>query len=165
MPKESQKPLLDVIASQLSRLPPWLMLFVTSREEPQIKRALSSFKPKELRADEAKNRADVEVYLRTIARQHISPAGAHGFVQGHLRQERRKVSAEDGYEKLIEEPEERNDNLVHVSDDLDTVHKKQAHEAQEKLELLIADKWEADPKKETLRHPVQGTARSGDRVC
>jgi hypothetical protein len=44
---------------------------VTSREEPQIKRALSSFKPKELRADEAKNRADVEVYLRTIARQHI----------------------------------------------------------------------------------------------
>ena len=89
MPKESQKPLLDVIASQLSRLPPWLMLFVTSREEPQIKRALS-FKPKELRADEAKNRADVEVYLRTIARQHISPAGAHGFVQGHLRQVRRK---------------------------------------------------------------------------
>jgi len=35
MPKELQKPLLDVIASQLSRLPPWLMLFVTSREEPQ----------------------------------------------------------------------------------------------------------------------------------
>jgi len=29
------------------------MLFVRSREEPQIKRALS-FKPKELRADEAK---------------------------------------------------------------------------------------------------------------
>ena len=71
LPKESQKPLLAVIASQLSRLPPWLKLFVTSREEPQIKRALSSFKPKELRADEAKNRADVEVYLRTIARQHI----------------------------------------------------------------------------------------------
>ena len=66
-----------------------------------------------------------------------------------------RVSAEDGYEKLIAEPEKqkRNDNLVHVSDDLITVHKKQAHEAQEK--------WEADPKKETLRHPVQGTARSG----
>jgi hypothetical protein len=77
---------------------------------------------------------------------------------------RRKVSAEDGYEKLIEEPEKRNDNLVQVSDDLDTVHKKQAHEAQEKLELLIADKWEADPKKETLRNPVQGTAKGG-RVC
>jgi hypothetical protein len=58
LPKESQKPLLAVIASQFSQLPPWLKLFVTSREEPQITRAFSSFKPKELRADEVKNRAD-----------------------------------------------------------------------------------------------------------
>ena len=72
LPKESQKPLPAVIASQLSRLPSWLKLFVTSRAaEPQITRALSSFIPKELLAYEAKNRADVEVYLRTIARQHI----------------------------------------------------------------------------------------------
>ncbi|KOO23986.1 tpr repeat-containing protein [Chrysochromulina tobinii] len=54
------KPLLAVIASQLSRLPSWLKLFVTSRAEPQITRALSSFIPKELLAYEAKNRADVE---------------------------------------------------------------------------------------------------------
>ena len=60
---------------------------------------------------------------------------------------RENVSAEDGYEKLIAEPEKRNDNLVQVSDDLDTVHVKQAPEAQKKLELLIADKWEADPLK------------------
>ena len=73
---------------------------------------------------------------------------------------RENVSAGDGYEKLIAEPEKRNDNLVQVSDDLDTVHVKQAPEAQKKLELLIADKWEADPKKETLRHPVQETARA-----
>ena len=39
----------------------WLRLFVTSREEPQIKAALEEFEPKELRADEANNRADVEV--------------------------------------------------------------------------------------------------------
>jgi hypothetical protein len=44
---------------------------VTSRAEPQITRALSSFIPKELLAYEAKNRADVEVYLRTIARRYI----------------------------------------------------------------------------------------------
>jgi hypothetical protein len=161
LPKESQKPLLDVIASQLSRLPPWLKLFVTSREEPQIKRALSSFKPKELRADEAKNRADVEVYLRTIARQHIKGEASIADIEADVKRTygidmkgklavlqapmdlskaiyakvRKKVSAEDGYEKLIAEPEKRNDNLVQVSDDLDTVHKKQAPEAQEKLEL------------------------------
>ena len=61
LPKQGQKPLLSVIAAQLSTLPKWLRLFVTSREEPQIKVALARFKPKELRADEAKNRADVQV--------------------------------------------------------------------------------------------------------
>ena len=61
LPKQGQKPLLSVITAQLSTLPPWLRLFVTSREEPQIKAALAKFKRKELRADEAKNRADVEV--------------------------------------------------------------------------------------------------------
>ena len=61
LPKQGQKPLLSVITAQLSTLPKWLRLFVTSREEPQIKAALAKFKPKELRADEAKNRADVEV--------------------------------------------------------------------------------------------------------
>ena len=63
LPKQGQKPLLSVITAQLSTLPKWLRLFVTSREEPQIKVALARFKPKELRADEAKNRADVEVRL------------------------------------------------------------------------------------------------------
>ena len=61
LPKQGQKPLLNVIAAQLSTLPKWLRLFVTSREEPQIKAALEEFEPKELRADEANNRADVEV--------------------------------------------------------------------------------------------------------
>lgn len=61
LPKEHQKLLLDLIAGQLFRLPKWLCMFVTSREEPQIKKALSKFKPRELRADEAKNKADVEV--------------------------------------------------------------------------------------------------------
>ena len=186
LPKESQKPLLAVIASQLSRLPPWLKLFVTSREEPQIRRVLSSFTPKELRADEAKNRADVEVYLRTIARQHIKGEASIADIEADVKRTygidmkgklavlqkpmemskaiyakvREKVSAEEGYKKLIAVPEKRNADLVQVSDDLHTVHVKQAPEAQEKLELLIADKWEADPNKATLRHPVQGTARA-----
>ena len=63
--------LLAVIAGQFSQLPAWLKLFVTSREEPQIKQALDRFSPTELRADEAKNKADVEIFLRTIARKHV----------------------------------------------------------------------------------------------
>ena len=186
LPKESQKPLLDVIASQLSQLPSWLKLFVTSREEPQIRRALSRFTPKELRADEAKNRADVEVYLRTIARKYIKGEASISDIEADVKRKygidmkgklavlqkpmemskaiyakvREKVSAEEGYKKLINVSEKRNADLVQVSDDLHTVHKEQAPKAQEKLELLIADKWEADPNKATLRHPVQGTAKA-----
>ena len=64
---------------------------------------------------------------------------------------REKVSLEDGYEKLIAVPEKRDADIVQVSDDLNTVHVKQAPEAQKKLEFLIADEWEAVPKKERLR--------------
>ena len=71
IPKADQPRLLGVIANELSKLPPWLRVFTTSREEPQIKRALSAFKPRELRADETKNRVDVEVFLRQIAAKHV----------------------------------------------------------------------------------------------
>ncbi len=87
LPKESQKSLLAVVAGQLSQLPPWLKLFVTSREEPQITTALAKFKPKELRVDEAKNRADVEVFLRTIARQHVKGQLSMGDVEAAANQD------------------------------------------------------------------------------
>ena len=71
IPKEGQKPLLKLIAEQLSQLPDWLRIFVTSRDEPLIKKELAKFEPKELRADEAKTRADVEIKLRTMARKYV----------------------------------------------------------------------------------------------
>ena len=45
--------LLDLISNYLSRLPLWLRLFVTSREDHDVMRALSKYKPKELRVDGA----------------------------------------------------------------------------------------------------------------
>ena len=63
-----QKPLLDLICKQLlESLPPWMRLFTTSRDEPLICRSLNRFQPIELRADEEKNRKDVDMYLRKIA--------------------------------------------------------------------------------------------------
>ena len=47
------------------------MLLRRSREEPQIKAALSKFNPRELRTDEAKQAADVEFALRTTARKYV----------------------------------------------------------------------------------------------
>ena len=74
------------------------------------------------------------------------------------------MSAEDGYEKLIAEPEKRNDNLVQVSDDLDTVHKKQAHEAQEKLELISRTNGRRIQRRK--RSAIQsGDGKSWGRVC
>ena len=73
---------------------------------------------------------------------------------------REKVSLEDGYEKLIRSAGEAHADIVQVSDDLNTVHVKQAPEAQKKLEFLIADEWEAVPKKERLRLPCHTSSRT-----
>ena len=70
-PRTPYAQVLDLIANQLSHLPSWLRIFVTSREEPTIQAAFAKFEPKQLRADEARNRADVEIYLRKIARKHV----------------------------------------------------------------------------------------------
>jgi hypothetical protein len=72
---------------------------------------------------------------------------------------RGKVSAEDGYDKLISEPEKRNADLMEVSNELDTVHLKQAPEVQKKLELLIADKSKRGGSKQgnsSIRCPGDG---------
>lgn len=66
-PKDGQKPPRNVISKQLSTLPEWLRLFVTSHEEPMIEKALSALKPEELRADAAKNSLAVEVSMPNIA--------------------------------------------------------------------------------------------------
>ena len=185
LPKESQKSLLAVIAGQLSQLPRWLKLFVTSREEPQIKVALATFKPQELRADEAKNRTDVEVYLRTIARDHVkgevnmanieaAVKRRYGInVQGKLAslqtpmdmskavysKVHQKLSGRDGYKALLGLPSNLNSDLVQTSDDFETVYFKQAPAAQARLMSLIADEWVEDPNKATLQHPAEGKAR------
>ena len=185
LPRESQEPLLSVIAGQLSQLPVWLRLFVTSREELQIKTALSKFTPKELRADQANNRTDVEVYLRTIARKYvkgevnmadIEAAVKRTFgidMQGKLvslqapvdmsravySKVHEKLSGQDGYKALIDVPEQLNRDLVQSSDDFDTVYHKQASAAQAKLMSLVADEWVIHPNKETLQHPAEGKAR------
>jgi hypothetical protein len=179
LPKEWQQALLSVIAGQLSSLPPWLRLFVTSREEPQIKAALREFNPRELRADEAKNRADVEVYLRTIARTHVkgkvSMATLEGDIQREFRVDMRGRMAElepamtksreiyaaarthlealPGFAELLTFDEKRPD-AVQAHDEFEKVFAN-AGEAQGKLTAAVATVWEPDAS--NIRHPVKGT--------
>ena len=185
IPKEWQKALLRVIATMLEQLPKWLRVFTTSRDEPAIRAELARFRPKELRADEAKQRLDVEVFLRKIARKHVKgqvnaeeieadvkrrygidmggklavlqqPMEASRAIYGKVRD---SLSKADGFPGLLNVLENRNPDLVQVEDNFDIVFFEQAPKAQEKLKALIADEWVVDPDEATLRHPVPGKQR------
>ena len=71
LPRDALKPVLSLLANELKTLPPWIKLVVTSRDEAQIKAALSCFTPSELRVDEARNRQDVRAYLTELAKEHV----------------------------------------------------------------------------------------------
>jgi hypothetical protein len=168
LPKETQKPLLAVIAGQFSQLPAWLKLFVTSREEPQIKQALDRFSPTELRADEAKNKADVEIFLRTIARKHVKGQLSMADIEADVQRKfgidmdgkmaelqepmnrsleiyetaRTTLRALDGYSELLAVEDQRPDP-TQESNEFDTVYA-QAREAQEVLTTKIASEWAVD---------------------
>lgn len=74
LPRADQKVVLDLLAAKVDDLPAGARVFVTSRDEPQIKRAFDRFSPQELRVDEKRNREDVEAYLRVIARKYVTGA-------------------------------------------------------------------------------------------
>ena len=184
LPPEAQQPLLSLLTSQLHALPSWLRLFVTSREEPTIKAALSAFKPRELRATEARNRADVERYLRTIAIKHvkgevntaeieaeaerrfgINLAGKLAVLQEPMNQSRTiyadaraKLSADHCFKSLLDVPEKRDPDLVQASNDFDIVYG-QAPLAQKQLLTIVANDWEPNPQHERLRQPKAGQAK------
>ena len=62
------------MADKFGTLPAWLRVFVTSREEHDIKARLTAFKPTELRVDEARNQADVLAYIRHLERKFAGPS-------------------------------------------------------------------------------------------
>ncbi|MGA1354800.1 MAG: hypothetical protein ACO32I_08530, partial [Candidatus Limnocylindrus sp.] len=179
LPREGQKPLLDLIVQQLSQLPKWLRLFVTSREEPLITKALSKFKPEELRADEEKNRTDVEVYLRTIARKHVKgdvnmsdvakavhrrfrielpkdelPTLQQKIVdsRGMYEEAMSRLRADPELTRLNEVAEKLQPKPTQESSDFETVYG-WAKEAHKILEEKIASEWVVDAKYNFLRHP------------
>jgi hypothetical protein len=48
--------ILRMVTRDFPKLPDWVRLYVTSREEPAITKALAKFQPQELRVDEYRNR-------------------------------------------------------------------------------------------------------------
>ncbi|KAL1529183.1 hypothetical protein AB1Y20_000142 [Prymnesium parvum] len=186
IPKEGHKPLLDVIVNQLASLPGWLRVFVTSREEPLIQKALSAFRPKELRADEAKNRADVEVFLRTIAREHVKgqanmsdvakaverqfkiklPLEALSSMQEKMDESRaiydlaaRKLRIDPKLRELEQVNEMREPKPRQQSSEFETIYG-WAERAQKVLEESVASEWEEDLALKGLKHPKSEAKKS-----
>jgi hypothetical protein len=60
---------LRLLRGAMLKLPVWVRFFVTSREDLQIKDALSQFKPTELLVDEARNLQDLRSFFRVVARK------------------------------------------------------------------------------------------------
>ena len=52
LPRDALKPVLSLLSNELKELPPWIKIVATSRDEAQIKAALSGYTPTELRVDE-----------------------------------------------------------------------------------------------------------------
>jgi hypothetical protein len=71
LPRDALKPVLSLLANELKTLPSWIKIVATSRDEAQIKGALSGYTPSELRVDEARNRQDVRAYLTELAKEHV----------------------------------------------------------------------------------------------
>lgn len=67
------KNIIDVLASRMRRLPPWLRIVVTTRRESTVMTALKrgNMRTKELNATDPRNRSDITQYIR--ARLQVTP--------------------------------------------------------------------------------------------
>lgn len=58
------KNIVDVLASRLHRLPPWMRIIATTRNDPEVLAALSHLRARELNAKDPRNQADLACYIK-----------------------------------------------------------------------------------------------------
>eukprot|EP00948_MAST-09A_sp_MAST-9A-sp1_P002318 g2318.t1 len=71
LPKDVIKQVMQLITKCFIKLPSWIKIFLTSREDPQIIRKLEPFNPVSLKCDEARNREDLRIYLKGIIKKFV----------------------------------------------------------------------------------------------
>ena len=79
--------MLRLIADCFSKLPPYIRIITTSRDEAAIKKALlTTYKSTELRCDsvEKRNKQDVKAHLEHIVREN-EPAAAPRDFEGEVK--------------------------------------------------------------------------------
>ena len=177
---------LRLLADHFPRLPKWVRVIVTSRDETRIKKVLERvYTPLELRVDEARNQQDVRAFLAHIASQHVAKtmsiadleiAAEAKFpgtnIRGKLGVLERPmqlslacydkavdaIKGDPDYEQLCKGVEElRPTNLGQSVSDMDTLYG-HATAAHEKLCNAVAKEWQDGKPFAFLRVPVEGTA-------
>jgi hypothetical protein len=175
---------LELLTDHFAKLPAWVRVAVTSREEANIpKELMEAYTPLELRVDEARNQQDVRAYLSSIASQHVAktisiadlelaverafPGTSMHGVLGELEEPMRlslacydkavdTVAEDPDYERLLSDVEElRPTDLRQSISDMDDLYR-HAEVAHAKLCGAIAGKWQLG-KSPSVRVPVPGT--------
>lgn len=173
-----------------SKLPSWVRLFVTSRDEVHIKRALIHvYEPLELRVDEGRNQQDVRAVLSNIASKYVKATmsvadielaceakfpGLKGTMAGKLggleepmrlaiaahEQPMVVIRQDPDYEELVAVEELRPAGLKQTAPDFDSLME-ESEAAQDFLTSSIAAAWEPMIKgKEYPRKPVAGQQKT-----
>jgi len=188
LPREHLKTMLALVADSFPNLPDWVKVFVTSRDEAQIKAALSKvFSPMELKVDGSRNQEDVRAYLRSIARDNVDNELSLEDVERDVEKAfpglamRGKLAplaapllaskeAYDGamaeivlqprYGDLLSEIKEMRPAPLHqTSADLDALFVEAAR-AQTVVTAAIADEWDADAGARHIRHPTESAKQA-----
>ena len=63
--------ILDVLSTRIDRLPPWLRMIATTRNDPGVLRQLRSLRAHILSAQDPRNRTDVRLFIRSRLRQPV----------------------------------------------------------------------------------------------
>ena len=73
LPADAKNRVLSLITEQFTKLVPWIKVFLTSRNEASIHRALAkTIKPNELLVDAEKNQQDMRAYVGHFAREFFA---------------------------------------------------------------------------------------------
>ena len=179
--------MLRLITDHFSKLPPWIRLIITSRDEEMIKKRLyTKYNPTELKCDEERNREDVRAYLehvvrRNVAAEEVAPRDLEREVQREfgfdMKGEMEKLAplitrSKEIYEEALAAGSKGDEGgLLKVVEEIDQVKPPNlvqefdefeilyadAAEAQDVLLDAFADAWESTDN--GLLHPVAGKAK------
>ena len=88
--KNAKISILNLISEHFIKLPKWIKIFLTSREDSIIKTKLNKFNPEYIKCDEKRNRQDLRIYLNHIASRYIKDEISVEIIEDELEKKYNK---------------------------------------------------------------------------